>query len=85
MGSEFRSAAPGFPTDRDDVAIVRARWPSRIRRGYNLGSQAILLWHPEELVLALQKKRIVPFLELKYRARVEDGIHDANTAFLGAL
>jgi len=58
--------------------------PAQVLAGY-LGNQAILLWHPEELVLALQKKRIVPLLELKYRARVEDGIHDANTAFLGAL
>ena len=58
--------------------------PAQVLAGY-LGSQAILLWHPEEIEPAVQKRRIVPLLEVKYRARVEDGIHDANTAFLGVL
>lgn len=58
--------------------------PAQGLAGY-LGSQAILLWHPEEIELAVQKQRIVPLLEVKYRARVEDGIHDANAAFLGVL
>jgi hypothetical protein len=58
--------------------------PAQVLAGY-LGSQTILLWHPEEIELAVQKKRIVQLLEVKYRARVEDGIHDANTAFLGVL
>jgi Restriction endonuclease len=58
--------------------------PAQVLAGY-LGSQTILLWHPEEIDLAVQKQRIVPLLEVKYRARVEDGIHDANTAFLGVI
>ena len=35
--------------------------------GY-LGSQAILLRHPEEIELAVQKKRIVPLLEVSHNS-----------------
>jgi hypothetical protein len=53
--------------------------PAQIMAGY-LGSQTILLWHPEEIELAVKKSRIVPLLEAKYRACVETGLHIANTA-----
>jgi hypothetical protein len=58
--------------------------PAQIMAGY-LGSQTILLWHPEEIELAVKKCRIVPLLEAKYRACVETGLHIANTAYLGIL
>jgi hypothetical protein len=58
--------------------------PAQLLAGY-LGSQTILLWHPEEIGLAVERGRIVPLLEVKYRVCVEDGIHDVNTAFLGVL
>jgi len=58
--------------------------PAQILAGY-LGSQTILLWHPEEIELAVQGNRIVPLLEAKYRICVEDGLHSSNTAFLGGL
>jgi hypothetical protein len=52
--------------------------------GY-LGGQIILLWHPEEITLALTKEQIVPLLAAKYRACVESGIHDANTVYMRVL
>jgi hypothetical protein len=58
--------------------------PAEILAAY-LGSQAILLWHPEELELAVRKGRIVPLLEAKYRACVETGIHNANTTLMGIM
>jgi hypothetical protein len=58
--------------------------PAQVLAGY-LGSQTILLWHPEEINLAVDNGRIIPLLEVKYRACVEDGIHDVNTAVLGVL
>jgi hypothetical protein len=50
-----------------------------------LGGQAILLWHPEEIELAVKKARIVPLLKAKYRACVETGSHDVNTTVMGIL
>jgi hypothetical protein len=58
--------------------------PAQILASY-LGSQTILLWHPEEIELAVKKGRIVPLLEAKYRACVETGLHIANTTYMGIL
>jgi hypothetical protein len=58
--------------------------PAQILAGY-LGSQTILLWHPEEIELAVTKNRIIPLLEAKYRACVETGLHVANTTVMGIL
>jgi hypothetical protein len=58
--------------------------PAQLLTGY-LGSQTILLWHPQEIKLALEKGRIIPLLEAKYRVCIEDGIHDADTSLLGIL
>jgi hypothetical protein len=58
--------------------------PAQILAGY-LGSQTILLWHPEEIDLAVTKNRIIPLLEAKYRACVETGLHVANTTVMGIL
>jgi len=58
--------------------------PAQILASY-LGSQTILLWHPEEIELAVNKRRIVPLLEAKYRACVETGLHIANTTYMGIL
>jgi hypothetical protein len=58
--------------------------PAQLLTGY-LGSQTILLWHPEEIKFVVEKGRNLPLLEAKYRVCVEDGIHDLNTSFLGIL
>jgi hypothetical protein len=58
--------------------------PAQLLAGY-LGNQTILLWYYEEIKLAVDKGRIVPLLEAKYRVCVEDGIHDLNTVNLGVL
>jgi hypothetical protein len=58
--------------------------PAELLAGY-LGSQTILLWQPREIKLAVEKGRIVPLLEVKYRLCVEEGIPDADTADLGVL
>ena len=58
--------------------------PAQILADY-LGGQTILLWHPEEIELAVRKNRIVPLLEAKFRACVETGIHITNTAYMGIL
>ena len=58
--------------------------PAQILANY-LGSQTILLWHPEEISLVVQENRIVPRLEAKYRYCVETGLHIANTAILESL
>jgi len=58
--------------------------PVQILASY-LGSQTILLWYAEEIALAVKKSRIVTLLEAKYRARVETGRHNANTAYMGVL
>lgn len=56
--------------------------PAQILANY-LGAQTILLWHPEEIGLAVKENRIAPLLEAKFRACVEEGIHDINTTVLG--
>lgn len=58
--------------------------PAQMLTGY-LGSQTILLWHPGEIRLALEHGRIVPLLEAKYRACVEEGVHDADTTDFGVF
>jgi hypothetical protein len=58
--------------------------PAQLLSGY-LGGQTILLWHPQEVELAVTKRKIIPLLEAKYRACVEDGIHDVDTTLLGIL
>jgi hypothetical protein len=58
--------------------------PAQLLAGY-LGAQTILLWHPDEVELAVSKNRIVPLLEAKFIACVEEGIHDINTTMLGIL
>jgi hypothetical protein len=44
-----------------------------------LGSQTILLWHPNEIAAAVQEHRIVGRLAAKHHACVELGAYDANT------
>lgn len=51
----------------------------------HLGAQTILLWHPEEIELAVTKKRITPLLEAKFKACVEDGLHDIDTTAMGII
>ena len=58
--------------------------PAQILAGY-LGSQTILLWHPEEIQLAVTKHQIAILLEAKYRACVETGLHTANTTVMGII
>ncbi len=50
-----------------------------------LGSQTILLWYPEEIKLALDKERIVPLLQFKYRRCVEEGDPDVDSTIMGVL
>jgi len=57
---------------------------AQLLAGY-LGSQTILLWYYDEIKLAVDKGRIIPLLEAKYRACVEEGVHDMNTATEGIL
>ena len=58
--------------------------PAELLAGY-LGSQTILLWYPQEIKLAVEKGRIVPLLEVKYRLCVEEGTPGVNVAFMGVL
>jgi hypothetical protein len=58
--------------------------PAEVLAGY-LGSQTILLWYPQEIKLAVDKGRIVPLLEFKYRYCVEEGVPDLDTTSLGVL
>jgi hypothetical protein len=53
--------------------------PAQVLTGY-LGTQTILLWHSQEIQLALETERIVPLLEAKYRLCMEEGIHDVDLA-----
>ena len=58
--------------------------PAQLLTNY-LGSHTILLWHPQEVDLAIQRKQILPLLKFKYTACVEDGIHDADATTPGIL
>ena len=58
--------------------------PARVLVGY-LGNQTILLWHPGEIRLAIDRQRIVPLLEFKYGYYVEVGFPDVNTVNMGVL
>jgi hypothetical protein len=58
--------------------------PAQLLTGY-LSGQTILLWHPEEIKQALDRRGIVSVLEDKYRVCVEEGVHDINTAIREVL
>jgi hypothetical protein len=55
--------------------------PAQVLASY-LGAQTILLWHPEEIELAVTKGRIIPLLAAKFKACFEEGLHDINSASL---